>query len=103
MTFDKVGAPVYLSGRPSMAINIPVVHTLLIAVQPTFNLEPEGTQLRYEKIGRVTAIEKGMRKLGGLQRSFSSKNCPNWPSSSSVVIAILPCAWSTRTDNRSCF
>ena len=40
MTFDEVGAPERLSGRPSPATNIPVVHTLLMAVQSTFDLEP---------------------------------------------------------------
>ena len=29
MTFDEVGAPARLSGGPSPATNIPVVHTLL--------------------------------------------------------------------------
>ena len=53
MTFDEVGA---LSGGPSAATNIPVVHTLLMAVQPTFDLEPKEPRKRYEKNGRVTAI-----------------------------------------------
>ena len=39
MTFDEVGAPARLSGRPSPASNIPVVHTLLMAMQLTFDLE----------------------------------------------------------------
>ena len=39
MRFDEVGPPARLSGRPSAATNIPVVHTLLMAVQPTFDLE----------------------------------------------------------------
>ena len=68
MTFDEVGAPARLSGGPSAATNIPVVHTLLMAIQSTFDLEPKVPQKRYEKIGR-------------LQRSFSSKNRPNWHSS----------------------
>ena len=72
MTFDKVGAPTRLSGGPSPATNIPVVHTLLMAIQSTFDLEPEEPQKRYEKNGR------------GLQRSSSSKNRLNRPSSSSV-------------------
>ena len=38
MTFDEVGAPARLSGRPSPATNIPVVHTLLMAIQSTFDL-----------------------------------------------------------------
>ena len=38
MTFDEVGAPARLS---SPATNIPVVHTLLMAIQSTFDLEPE--------------------------------------------------------------
>ena len=75
MTFDEVGAPAHLSGGPSVATNIPVVHTLL-TIQPNFDLEPEEPRKRYEKNGRFTAI-------------ILSKNCPNWPSSSSVK-AILP-------------
>ena len=42
MTFDEVGAPARLSGGPSPATNIPVVHTLLMAIQSSFDLEPEG-------------------------------------------------------------
>ena len=38
MTFDEVGAPARLSGGPSPATNIPVVHTLLMAIQSTFDL-----------------------------------------------------------------
>ena len=56
MTFDEVGAPARLSGGPSPATNIPVVHTLLMAIQSTFDLEPEEPQERYEKNERVTAI-----------------------------------------------
>ena len=56
MTFDEVGAPACLSGGPSAATNIPVVHTLLMTIQPTFDLEPEKLLKRYEKNGRVTAI-----------------------------------------------
>ena len=41
MTFDEVGAPAHLFGGPSPATNIPVVHTLLTAIQSTFDLEPE--------------------------------------------------------------
>ena len=41
MTFDEVGAPARLSGGPSPATNIPVVHTLLMEIQSTFDLEPE--------------------------------------------------------------
>ena len=40
MTFDEVGAPACLSGGPSPATNIPVVHTLLMAIQSAFDLEP---------------------------------------------------------------
>ena len=76
MTFDEVGALARLSGGPSAATNISVVHTLLMVIQPTFDLEPEKPRKRYEK-------------TGGLQRSFSSKNCPNWPSSSSVRAILL--------------
>ena len=78
MTFDEVGAPAHLSGGPFPATNIPVVHTLLMAIQSTFDLEPEEPRKRYEK-------------NGGLQRSSSSKNRPNRPSCSSVR-AILPYA-----------
>ena len=56
MTFDEVGAPARLSGGPSPATNIPVVHTLLMAIQSTFDLEPEEPRKKYEKKGRVTAI-----------------------------------------------
>ena len=56
MTFDEVGAPARLSGGPSPATNIPVVHTLLMAIQSTFDLEPDEARKRYEKNGRVTAI-----------------------------------------------
>ena len=65
MTFDEVGAPARLSGGPSPATNIPVVHTLLMAVQSSFGLELEEPRKRYEKNGRVTA----------------TKNRPNRPSS----------------------
>ena len=56
MTFYEVGAPARLSGRPSPATNIPVVHTLLMVIQSTFDLEPEEPRKRYQKNGRVTAI-----------------------------------------------
>ena len=56
MTFDEVGAPARLYGGPSPATNIPVVHTLLMAIQSTFDLEPAEPPKRYEKNGRVTAI-----------------------------------------------
>ena len=46
----------YKSGGPSPATNIPVVHTLLMAIQSTFDLEPEEPRKRYEKNGRVAAI-----------------------------------------------
>ena len=73
MTFDEVGAPARLSGGPSPATNIPVVHTLLMAIQS------------------LRSLKKGMRRTGGLWRSSSSKNRHNRPSSSSVR-AILPYA-----------
>ena len=57
MTFDGVWPPAGLTGRPSPAINTPVIHTLLMAIQSTLDLEPE----------------KCMRIMGGLQRSSSSK------------------------------
>ena len=82
MTFDEVGAPARLSGGPSPATNIPVVHTLLMAIQSTFDLEPEEPRKRYEKNGRVTAI---------IFVQKSSKSRPNRPSSSSIR-AILPYA-----------
>ena len=78
MTFDEVGAPARLSGGPSPATNIPVVHTLLMAIQSTFDLEPKEPRKRYEKNGRLTAI-------------IYTKNRPNRPSSSSIR-AILPYA-----------
>ena len=56
MTFDEVGAPVRLSGGPSPATNIPVVHTLLMAIQSSFDLEPEEPRKRYENNRSVTAI-----------------------------------------------
>ena len=56
MTFDEVGAPARLSGRHSPATNIPVVHTLLMAIQATFDLGPEQPRKEYEKNGRVTEI-----------------------------------------------
>ena len=56
MTFDEVGAPACSFGWPSPATNIPAVHTLLMAIQSTFDLEPEKPRKRYEKNGRVTAI-----------------------------------------------
>ena len=79
MTFDEVGATARLSGGPSPATNIPVVHTLLMAIQSTFDLEPEEPWERYEMNGWVTVIISW------------SKNRPNRPSSSSVR-AILPYA-----------
>ena len=56
ITFDEVGAPAHLSGGPSPATNIPVVHTLLMAIQSTFYLETKEPRKRYEKNGRVTVI-----------------------------------------------
>ena len=75
MTFDEVGALARLSGGPS-ANNIPVVHTLLMPIQYTFDLEPR-------------SLWKGMRRTGELQRSSSSKNRPNRPSSSSIRAIIM--------------
>ena len=79
MTFDEVGPPARLSGGPFPATNIPVVHTLLMAIQSTSDLEPEEPRKRYEKNGRDTAI------------ILSDHPHPNRPSSSSVR-AILPYA-----------
>ena len=56
MTFDEVGAHARLSGGPSQATNIPVVHTSLMAIQSIFYLEPKEPRKRYEKNGRVMAI-----------------------------------------------
>ena len=56
MTFDEVGAPVRLSGGLSVATNIPVVHTLIMVIQSTFDLEPEEPRKRNENNGRVAAI-----------------------------------------------
>ena len=56
MTFDEVGASARLSGGSSVATNIPVVHTFLMAIQSAFDLKPEEPRKRYEKNGRVTAI-----------------------------------------------
>ena len=51
MTFDEVGALARLSGGPSPATNIPVVHTLLMAIQSTFDCEREQTlDTGYEKV-----------------------------------------------------
>ena len=78
MTFDEVGAPACLSGGPSPATNIPVVHTLPMAIQSIFYLEPEELRKRYEKNGRITAII--------LVQKLSKLAC------SSSVRAILPYA-----------
>ena len=42
MTFDEVGAPARLSGGLFPATNIPVVHTLLLAIQSTSDLRARG-------------------------------------------------------------
>ena len=56
MTIDEVGAPARLSSGPSPATNIPVVHTLLMTIQSTFDLEPKEPRKRYEKNWRFIAI-----------------------------------------------
>ena len=66
MTFDEVGASARLCGGPSPATNIPVVHTLLMAIQSTSDLEPRSLEKKRN-------LEKGMRRMGGLQRLFASK------------------------------
>ena len=76
MTFDEVEAPARLSGGPSPTTNIPVVHTLLMAIQSSFDLVREEPRKRYEKNGRVTAI-------------ILAQNRPNRPSSSSVRAILL--------------
>ena len=45
----------HLFGGPFAAANIPVVHTLHMAIMPTFDEEPEEPQERDEMIGRNTA------------------------------------------------
>ena len=54
MTFDEVVAPAHLSGGPSPATKIPVVHTLLMQYSQLLILSPR-TRKRYEKNGRVAA------------------------------------------------
>ena len=56
MTLDEVGAPARFSGGPFPASNIPVVHTLLMVIKSTIDLEPEKPRKRYEKNGRVIVI-----------------------------------------------
>ena len=58
MTFfvDEVGAPARLFGGRSAATSTAVVHTLLMVIQSTFDLESEEPRKRYEKIGKVTVI-----------------------------------------------
>ena len=56
MAFHEVGAPARLCGGSSPSTNFLVGHTLLLAIQSTFDLEPEEPRKRYEKNGRVTAI-----------------------------------------------
>ena len=74
MTNDDVGAPARLSGRPpSAATNIPLVHTLLMAIQPTC----------------PRSLKKGMRRMGGLQLSVLSKNRPNCMQTDLVTICSL--------------
>ena len=46
-----------------------MVHTLLMAIQSTFDIEPQEFHKRYEKNGRVTAI-------------ILVQNSPKWHSSS---------------------
>ena len=76
MMFNEVGGliggvPARLSVGPSAATNISLVHTLFMAVQPSFDLHHEEPRKRNE--------------LGGLQRSFRPKNYPNWPGYSSFI------------------
>ena len=60
----KVGAPGSLSGGPSAVTNIPVVHTLLIAVQPTFDLESKEPLQRMRRMHSVTEINNSFdRKM----------------------------------------
>ena len=55
MTFDEVGAPARLSGGPSPATKIPI---LLMAIQSTFDLEPEEPRKRYEKKTRLQIYDE---------------------------------------------
>ena len=77
ITFDEVGAPARLSGGPSPATNIPVIHTLLMAIQSTFDLEPEEPWKRYEKNGRVTAIilVQQSSKIGPVVQTLEQFSC----------------------------
>ena len=54
MTFDEVGAPARLSGGPSPVQ--PLTFQWSMAIQATFDLEPEEPRKRYEKNGRAMAI-----------------------------------------------
>ena len=46
----------HLSGGPSAATNIPVVDTLVMAIQSTFDKDPKEPQKWYANVGKVTAI-----------------------------------------------
>ena len=61
MTFDGVGVPACLSGGPSPATNIPVVHTLHMAILSSFYLEPEEPRKRYERVTAVILVQKSSK------------------------------------------
>ena len=68
----------HLSNGPSAATNSPVVHTVLMAVQPSFDLVPEEPRKRYEEIGRVVAIILIKTKLSKLSQLFVSNRYKDW-------------------------
>ena len=60
MTFDEVGAPARLSGGPPPATNIPVVHTLHMAIQSTFDLEQVSmTSMTFDEVGAPARLSGG--------------------------------------------
>ena len=59
MTCNEVGAPARLSGGPSPATNIPVVHTLLMAIQSTSDLAPGKPREGYSDHPRPKIIQIG--------------------------------------------
>ena len=63
MTFDEGGAPARLPGGSSPATNIPVAHTLLMAIQSTLYLKPEEPRKRYEKNGRASYSDRPCPKI----------------------------------------
>ena len=86
MTFDEVGAPAHLSGGPSPATNIPVVHTSLMAIQSTFDLEPP--RKRYEKNGRIMAIIF-VHQIGPVVQALEQFSCMQSECEQTLVIVRL--------------